>query len=136
MRGFRLAFGPLIVGVWLATSACSGGAAAVTGDATRGRQLFLAEQPFLSPDAPPCTACHNLNPEQGDGIGNNLAGLGLKAETRVPGQSAADYLRTSLVNPDVYLVEGYQEGIMYRGYAEVLTPQEIEDLVAFMLTLK
>jgi L-cysteine S-thiosulfotransferase len=133
MRWLGLLLSMVLLGF---AAGCSGGTPGLVGDAARGRQLFLGEQPFLSPDAPGCTACHNLDAAQGDGIGNNLAGLGLKAETRVPGQSATDYLRTSLTNPDAYLVEGYQEGIMYRGYSEVLTPQEIEDLVAFMLTLK
>jgi cytochrome c553 len=123
----------LIVLVILSGCASSTGAA---GDAERGRKLFAGEQPFLSPDAPGCTVCHNVAAEAGPGIGPNLAGLANLAGSRVPGQSAEIYLRDSLLNTDAYLVEGYQEGIMYRGYAEILTPQEISDLVAYLLTLK
>jgi mono/diheme cytochrome c family protein len=132
----RWCLGLALVVSSIALVGCSGGTPAPAGDAARGRQLFLGEQPFLSPDAPGCTACHAINPAEGNGIGNNLAGIGATAETRVAGQNAAEYLRTALINPDAYLVDGYQEGIMYRGYAEVLTPQEIEDLIAFMLTLR
>lgn len=136
MRAFQLRYAVVGLVLFAVLSGCGGGTSAITGDAARGQQLFLGGQPFLSPDAPNCTACHNVDAAQGAGIGNNLAGLGALAATRVPEQSAAEYLRTALLKPDAYLVEGYQEGIMYRGYAEVLTPQEIEDLVAYMLTLK
>lgn len=113
-----------------------GGTASTVGDAERGGKLFAGDQPFLSPDAPSCLGCHKVTATEGAGIGPNLAGLSTVAGSRVAGQSAAEYLRSSLLNTDDYLVEGYQEGIMYRGYAELLTPQEIEDLVAYMLSLK
>jgi len=54
----------------------------------------------------------------------------------VDGQSAEEYLRTSITDPDAYLAGGYQEGIMYRQYEQALTEQQIDDLVAYMLTLK
>jgi cytochrome c len=54
----------------------------------------------------------------------------------VPGQPAEEYLRTAITDPDAYISDGYQDGIMYRGYAQALTAQQINDLVAYMLTLK
>lgn len=135
MRPFCRFFFPIGLIVLALLNGC-GGTNSEAGDSERGRKLFVGEQPFLSPDAPDCLACHNLTVDEGAGLGPNVAGLSTVAGSRVAGQSAAEYLRSSLLNTDAYLVEGYQEGIMYRGYADILTPQEIEDLVAYMLTLK
>lgn len=110
---------------------CGGG-----GDAARGGQLFSGQVAFASPDAVTCNVCHAVDASAGPGIGPNLAGVATRAATRVAAQSAEEYLRTSLLNPDAYLAEGYQEGIMYRGYAEALTEQEQRDLVAYLLTLQ
>ena len=70
------------------------------------------------------------------GTGQSLSNIGNRAGSAVPGQSAEEYLRTAIVDPDAFLSGGYQEGIMYRGYAQELTAQQINDLVAYMLTLK
>jgi cytochrome c len=115
--------------------ACAGGAAPL-GDAERGRQLFTGEQPFTSANAPVCANCHFVRAEDGVMLGPNLAGVGAAAASRVAGQSAEQYLRTTLLDPDAYLVEGFQEGIMYRGYEEELTQQEVSDLIAYLLTLQ
>ena len=52
------------------------------------------------------------------------------------GQDAAAYLRESILNPDAVLVDNYQEGIMYRGYRDSLTDRQLDDLAAYLLTLK
>lgn len=70
------------------------------------------------------------------GIGTNLHDIGSRAGTMVPGQSAEDYLRTAIVDPDAFLAGGFQDGLMYREYEKVLTPQQINDLIAYMMTLK
>jgi cytochrome c len=129
MQVYRLLF------LLVLLSACAG-ASAPPGDAARGRQLFHGEQRFTSANAPVCANCHFVRAEDGVMLGPNLAGVGAAAGSRVPGQSAEQYLRTTLLDPDAYLVEGYQEGIMYRGYEEDLTQQEISDLIAYLLTLQ
>ncbi len=50
--------------------------------------------------------------------------------------TAAEYIHQSIVDPNAYVVEGFAEGLMYQNYAQDLTEQEINDLVAFTLTLK
>jgi hypothetical protein len=50
--------------------------------------------------------------------------------------SAAEYLRESIVEPDAYVVEGFQPGTMTGDFDTVLTEQEIDDLVAYLLTLQ
>lgn len=129
MRGQGILFGAALV---LLVAGCG----APAGDAERGRRLFSGELAFGRGDAMLCNTCHAVEADAGLGIGPNLAGVATRAGSRVPGQSAEEYLRSSLLDPDAYLAEGYQEGIMYRGYAEALTPQEQSDLIAYLLTLR
>ena len=50
--------------------------------------------------------------------------------------SAEDYLRQSIVEPNAHITEGYTEGVMYQNFGEELTNSQINDLVAFLMTLK
>lgn len=87
-------------------------------DFDQGRQIYLAQ----------CASCHGAQ----DGVGPSLAGMAERAATRIEGQSAADYLYQSIVEPAAYVVDGYQN-IMPGDYAEKLSEQEINSLVKFML---
>jgi cytochrome c553 len=118
-----------LIGLLAAVAGCG-----ARGDAARGARLFNGAEPFGSSDALVCSACHTLGVDQGGGLGPNLVGLADVAATRVPGQSAEDYLQSSLRDTDAFLVPGYQEGIMPRSYATTLTDQEVADLVAYLLT--
>lgn len=111
----------------------SGGAAPV-GDASNGEKLF--NQATIGPNsAPGCVTCHSL--EEGVVVvGPSQAGLASRAATRVAGQSAEEYLRNSILNPNEYLVEGFAEGVMYQTYGAELSEAEIDDLVAYLLTLQ
>lgn len=130
----RCRVGIFMVGALLGWLAGCGGPG--PGDPARGARLFSGELAFTSPQAPICATCHGIDPAEGILLGPNLAGIGTVAATRVPDQSAEQYLRTALLDPDAYLVDGFQEGIMYRAYARDLTPQEINDLIAYLLTLQ
>jgi cytochrome c553 len=115
--------------------ACGAGGAA-TGNPASGKQLFNGAVSVADTGAPACATCHAIEPGMDTGSGQSLAGIGDRAATAVAGQSAEEYLRTSIMNPDAFLSGGYQEGIMYRGYAQALTSQQVDDLVAYLLTLK
>ena len=125
----------LVVGAIVLLAACGG---KVQGDAARGAQLFTQPVKFERGDLQPCLECHALkeNAPSPSGIGTNFYHLADRAGSTVPGQSAEDYLRTSIVDPDAFLAGGFQDGLMSRDYKTLLTPQQIEDLVAYMLTLK
>jgi mono/diheme cytochrome c family protein len=126
------------VALILVLAACGGndggGDASTGGDATRGEALF--KQTIIgSASAPGCITCHSL--EAGVIlVGPAQNNVGAEAGMRVPGQSAEVYLRESIVNPDAYLVEGFPAGLMYQFYERDLTAQQIDDLVAYMLTLR
>lgn len=129
---------PRIIAIWgalllmAALVACGSSA----GNAEAGRQLFLGET--LPPDStlPTCISCHPVNAGEPGDIGTNLSNIGNRAATTVPGQAAEDYLRTAILDPDAYLAGGFQEGIHYRDYREALTDQQVNDLIAYLLTLK
>ncbi len=68
-------------------------------------------------------------------MGPNLSNLAKEAGTRKPGMSAKTYLREALLEPNTFVVEGYQAGIMPQNYGDLLTEPQLEDLVAYLLTL-
>jgi cytochrome c551/c552 len=82
-----------------------------------------------------CAICHSLEPDTVL-VGPSLYGIADRAGQTVAGLDAASYLRESLVDPDAYVVPGYPAGQMLPDLAEVLTGAEIDQLVAFMLTLE
>lgn len=45
------------------------------------------------------------------------------------------YLRTAIVDPSAYLVPGFVDNLMPKVYGEILTEEEINNLVAYLLTL-
>lgn len=118
-----------------ALTACGGGGAETTsdvGDVGAGKTLFA--QPLIGAQ-PGCNTCHSLNADEVV-VGPSLAGIGTRAETRVSGTSAEDYIRASILHPDDYVVEGFQPGVMVQVWEQELTPEQVDNLVAYLLTLK
>lgn len=141
MRKFLL-FLTLLMALALVLVACGGDdsedGAADNGSGetaeSRGEALYK-QQTIGDNNAPGCITCHSLEP----GVvlvGASHAGLGSRAGSTVPGMTAEEYIRESIVDPNAYVVEGFAEGVMYQNYGEDLTEQEISDLVAFLLSLE
>ena len=111
------------------------------GDPDRGRTLY--NEPMLgNDDVPGCVTCHSLTPEEVK-VGPSHAAIVGRAEEilQSPGyqgeaRSAEDFFRESIIYPDVYIEQGFQAGIMYPNYSQKLSASEIEDLVAFLMTLR
>ena len=94
-----------------------------------------------------CSTCHALA-EGGTRVGPSLAGVARRAGARIgePGyrgaaHSAAEYLRESIVAPSAYLVPGPNyatqgTSLMPGSFAAVLTPAQVDDLVAYLQTLQ
>ncbi len=115
----------------------TGSEPAISGDAEAGKALF--NQPVFQSSsgiASGCYTCHYVEASRGNFTGPNLAGVGSRAATTVSGLSAAEYLYNSIVNPNDYVVEGFVAGLMPQNYGEVLTQEQIDNLVAYLLTLK
>lgn len=105
-----------------------------SGDPKRGEELY--HQTVIGPNAAPgCATCHSLEPGK-TLVGPSHAGVATRAATAVSGVSAEDYLKQSILTPDAHITEGFTAGVMYPNYGKDLTEQEINDLVAYLMTLK
>lgn len=84
-----------------------------------------------------CAACHAIDGLEGavGAVGPKLTGLGERAATTVSGQSAADYIRTSIENPNAYVVDGFSAGLMPGNLKGTMSAEEYKDLVAYLETL-
>jgi len=112
----------------VAATAASGGATTnVEGDPAKGKALFTG--------LAGCSACHDF--QSGIQIvGPSLKGVATRAATRKPPMSAVDYLRESIMTPNAFVVKGFPSGVMPQNFAQQFSPKQINDLIAFLLTLK
>jgi mono/diheme cytochrome c family protein len=83
---------------------------------------------------PACLTCHSLTDQRI--VGPGLGGIAARAGQRVRGKTADQYLRESILDPSAYIVPDYPGGVMPSSAVQVLTPQQVDDLVAYLLTLK
>ena len=81
-----------------------------------------------------CAACHLLTPNDVK-VGPSLHGSADRAGTRVEGQDAYTYLLTSILKPDAYLVEDF-DNLMPSTLAKSLTSEEMDAVIEYMLTLE
>lgn len=98
------------------------------GDAGRGTALFIQSVN----GAPACSTCHTL-----DGsslIGPSMQGFAIRAAARIEGTSAEDYTHVSIIQPNAFIAPGFSN-VMYAQYERRLSPQQIADLIAYLLTV-
>ncbi len=94
----------------------------LVGDAKRGKTIFY-EHEMAS-----CTRCHQINSEGGV-VGPPLDGIAGRKDT--------DYLRESLIDPQATIAEGFPVEVSpMPPFGVLLSPQELEDVLAFLMTLK
>lgn len=96
---------------------------------------------------PSCNACHSTAPGA-DMAGPSLAGLSARAEQILASdeyegdaEDVAGYIREAIVAPSAYLVPGQMysaNGVSFMptGYGESLTDEQLEQLTAYLMTLK
>ncbi len=101
-------------------------------EAEKGEALF--KQSVLT-DQPGCITCHSLEPGKII-VGPSLAGIATRASNTVQGMSAEEYLRQSIVDPNAYLVPGFPTDTMPPVWADRLSKTQIDQLIAFLMTLK
>ena len=102
------------------------------GDADNGKVLFNEIVPMTGFS---CAICHNVDvPAQI--IGPSMLNIKETAKTRVAGQSVIEYLHTSIVKPDEYIVEGFVGGVMPQTWGDVYSESQIDDIIAYLLTLE
>ncbi len=121
----------------IALAACGGSSGpAGPGDVARGKALYN-QKTLGTKSAEGCVSCHNYDESQGKAEkAPYTKGTATRAATRVPGVDAEAYIRESIIKPDAYVVEGFNKGDMYQKWGTELSQQEINDLVAYLLTEK
>ena len=80
-----------------------------------------------------CSSCHTVG--GGQLVGPDLQGVGTRAAERVEGQSAEEYVRESIIDPGAHVVEGFPN-IMPPGYDNQLSDEELDALVAYLMSLE
>jgi len=109
----------------------------VDGNPANGDTLFhelRAEVGFA------CSTCHNPTATQRL-IGPGLQGIRERAATRVEGMTAVEYIRDSILNPNNHLAPSEDGGpdfpsnLMPQIYSQVWSEQQLNDIIAYLLTL-
>lgn len=103
------------------------------GDPEVGRAIFTGQRKIQG--VVPCSMCHYVEAEENVLVGPNMDGLSEQAGDRVPGLSARGYLLQSIRDPEAYIVEGFPPGTMNQEYDERLSGEDLEDLIAYLMTL-
>ena len=116
----------------LALAACGGGADNSAAAAKAGETLFA--QPIIGTQ-PGCGTCHSLTPDEVV-VGPSLAGVASRAGSRVDGLSAEDYIRQSILEPNEYLVDGFEPNVMVQVWEDELSSEQVDQLIAYLMTLK
>ena len=110
------------------------------GDVKRGEQLFSVHM---------CDSCHDVTKRAPGGeFGPNLGNISVVAQERLASstyqgkaKNAADYIRESILNPNVYLVPGnnYSDkpgrSVMTPDFGTTIPAQDFNDLIAYLLNL-
>ena len=104
---------------------------AASRDPQNGKLLF---ETFQEAANYACSTCHSTASEE-KLVGPSLLNIKETAQTRVAGQSAAEYLYNSIINPDAYLVEGYDAELMPENWTDIYSNIDIFDIVAYLLAL-
>lgn len=111
------------------------------GDPENG-QLLFESLVFGDHNLPGCAICHSLDPNEAE-LGPPRLGLASRSAETIQQPdytgSATDvvgYFKESLFQPDLHVAGDYAPGQMYTQYEEKITATELNDLIAYMLTLE
>jgi len=82
-----------------------------------------------------CAQCHAIVPDT-IVIGPSLYGIATRASTRLDGYDAETYIERTILNPGIYTVDGFDGSIMPTNFGKDLTSEELNALVAYLMTFK
>jgi mono/diheme cytochrome c family protein len=86
------------------------------GDPAAGKEVFGAQG---------CGNCHTFS------AGGSTGAVGPNLDEVLKGKDAA-FIRESIVDPNKVIAKGYQPNIMPATFGQMLTPKQLDDLVAFL----
>lgn len=115
----------VFVALSMLISACSS-----TTEIALSEQEQLGQRMFVQN----CAACHAQSGELVI-VGPSLAGIGQRAENRVPNQDGRSYIENSILNPADYINEGYTN-LMPPTFGDTLTDEQLDALIAYLYVLE
>jgi cytochrome c551/c552 len=98
-------------------------AALAAADPSRGETVALTNG---------CVGCHSVDPAV-TMTGPTWFHLADTASNRRPGESPANYIYTSIVDPGSFVVPNYPSGVMPAIYADTIPVEDLANLVAYLL---
>lgn len=82
-----------------------------------------------------CLSCHTIG-SKAPGRFPDLGGIGARANARKEGMSGVDYLAESLYDPNAYVVEGFNPGMIAANRPPIsLTDTEILTVIAYLQSM-
>lgn len=112
------------------------------GNAAQGAALFNQKYFKGSDEIYGCIQCHSVTPNEVI-VGPSLAGVATRSEKTIKdpaykgkAKTAPEYLQESILDPNAYYDFEHVDDIMFPEYRKHLSGQEVNDLVAYLLTLK
>ncbi|MEN8171984.1 MAG: cytochrome c [Chloroflexota bacterium] len=108
----------------MALSACGGGGETADDPAAAGKALFA--ETIIGTQAG-CSTCHSLEADTVI-VGPSMAGIGSRSD--------AAALRESILDPNAVLVDGFPADTMPPVWSDELSDEQVDQLVAYLLTLK
>ena len=110
--------------------ACGGSAEGEDNTAVQaGKALF--EHSVLEGN-PGCITCHSLEASVVI-VGPSMAGIATTAESK---GDVDEFLKSSIIDPDADVTEGFVAGVMPKNWGELLTDEQIDQLLAYLKSLK
>jgi mono/diheme cytochrome c family protein len=92
------------------------------------------EQPPGSPQAgravftsAGCGACHTF------GLAGTSGSVGPNLDEALQGKDA-EFIRQSIVDPNAEITQGFSAGVMPQNFGQELSPKQLDDLVAFLMS--
>lgn len=93
----------------------------------RGREVFVTAG---------CGRCHTVDGLSEGNIGPALDHIGTLAATRKAQADAEAYLRESVLIPNAYFMEGFEEVARENMCGGILSEEQLDMLIAFLLSLR
>jgi mono/diheme cytochrome c family protein len=117
----------MVVILALFLTACGGGDTSSAGDVDQatinlGKTVFQAN----------CSACHSATSDAVL-VGPSLQKIADWGGSMVAGMDAYEYTKESILEPDAYITEGFQD-LMPKTYSSTLTEKQIEAVIQYLLS--